>query len=69
MRAPDRLALLHRVTRALAGCGLDVRTAHISALGADAVGAFYVVGPDGGKLLDPALRRLVEDAVLAATSP
>ena len=66
VRAPDRLGVLHRITAALAGCGLDVRTAHISTLGADAVDAFYVVGPDGGKLEDPVLRELVVDTVLAA---
>ncbi len=42
IRAPDATGLLHRVTRALEQCGLDVRTAHISTLGADVVDAFYV---------------------------
>ena len=66
VRAPDALGLLHRVTAALAGCGLDVRTAHISTLGADVVDAFYLVGPDGGPLHDPALRERVRGQVLAA---
>ncbi len=66
VRAPDRLGVLHRITAAIAAAGLDVRTAHISTLGADAVDAFYVVGPDGGKLVDPVLRELVRDGVQAA---
>ena len=66
VRAPDALGVLHRITAALARCGLDVRTAHISTLGADAVDAFYLVGPDGGPLTDPPQRRLVCRAVLDA---
>jgi len=66
VRATDGLGVLHRITRALASCELDVRTAHISTLGADVVDAFYVVGPDGGKLTDPDLRASVSHAVLAA---
>ena len=65
VRAPDAVGVLHRITNALADCGLDVRTAHISSLGADVVDAFYVVGPDGGKLADQALRARVQSSVLA----
>jgi [protein-PII] uridylyltransferase len=66
VRARDGLGILHRITAALDACGLDVRTAHISTLGADVVDAFYVVGPDGHKLEDPALRERIERDVLAA---
>ncbi len=66
VRAADALGVLHRITGALSDCGLDVRTAHVSTLGADVVDAFYVVGPDGGKLVDPALRARVADRVCAA---
>ncbi|MBK5306697.1 MAG: [protein-PII] uridylyltransferase [Frankiaceae bacterium] len=66
VRAPDGLGILHRITAALDACALDVRTAHISTLGADVVDAFYVVGSDGTKLTDVALREHVEQAVLAA---
>ncbi|MCW2616123.1 MAG: (Protein-PII) uridylyltransferase, partial [Frankiales bacterium] len=68
VRARDALGVLHRITSAVSSCGLDVRTAHISTLGADVVDAFYVVGPDGAKLEDPVLRTLVHDAVLAVLS-
>ena len=66
VRAADALGVLHRITGALAAAGLDLRTAHISTLGADVVDAFYVVGPDGGKLADPDDRARVQDEVLAA---
>jgi [protein-PII] uridylyltransferase len=66
VHAADGLGVLHRITSALARAGLDVRTAHISTLGADVVDAFYVVGPDGGKVVDPALRQRVREQVLAA---
>jgi len=66
VRAQDGRGVLHRIAEALDGCGLDVRTAHISSLGADVVDAFYVVGPDGGKLTDPELRSTVCREVLAA---
>ena len=68
VRAPDRLGVLHRITTALTGCGLDVQSAHISSLGADVVDAFYVVGPDGAPLTDADLRMHVEAAVLAAVT-
>ena len=65
VRAPDGLGVLHRITAVLGVHGLDVRSAHVSTLGADVVDAFYVAGPDG-KLTDPGARdRLVAD-VLAA---
>ena len=66
VRAPDGIGVLHRIAVALERCGLDVRTAHISSLGADVVDAFYVVGPDGRPLTDPDLRARVGREVLAA---
>jgi [protein-PII] uridylyltransferase len=68
VRAPDALGILHRITAALDESGLDVRTAHISTLGHDVVDAFYVVGPDGGKLTDASLRAQVEKDLLNALS-
>lgn len=66
VRAHDTAGLLHRVAAALGGCGLDVRSARVSTFGAEAVDAFYVSGPDGGRLTDTGRRRQVEQAVLAA---
>jgi [protein-PII] uridylyltransferase len=66
VHAADALGVLHRITGALTATGVDVRTAHISTLGADVVDAFYVVDPDGGTLTDLALRRRVEQDLLTA---
>ncbi|MEX2253070.1 MAG: ACT domain-containing protein, partial [Thermoleophilaceae bacterium] len=66
VHAADALGVLHRITAALAAARLDVRSAHISTLGADVVDAFYVVGPNGAKVQDPALRGRIEAGLLAA---
>ena len=49
VRAPDGIALLYRVTRALSRLGLDIRTAKVTTLGHEVVDAFSVVRlqPDG----------------------
>ena len=60
VRAPDELGLLHRVTEVLDRFGLDVRSAHISTLGADVVDAFYVP-----VLTDPTARAALERELLA----
>ena len=61
VRAPDELGVLHRITAVLEAHGLDVRSAHISTLGADVVDAFYVT-----VLADPLARdSLVEDLLTA----
>jgi [protein-PII] uridylyltransferase len=69
VRAPDGLGILHRITAALDACGLDVRTAHISTLGADVVDAFYVVGADGKKVSDQAVRDRIAERILSALTP
>jgi len=63
VRAPDELGLLHRITAVLDEFGLDVRSAHISTLGADAVDAFYV------PVLSDSAQRDALVAALLATLP
>ncbi|WP_433858459.1 [protein-PII] uridylyltransferase [Streptomyces kronopolitis] len=58
VRAQDAHGLLHRIGRALETAGVTVRSAHISTLGANAVDAFYVTGPDGEPLTDTAAHEL-----------
>ncbi|HZX38285.1 MAG TPA: ACT domain-containing protein, partial [Streptomyces sp.] len=50
VRAQDAPGLLHRIGRALDESALRVRSAHVSTLGANAVDAFYVTGPEGAPL-------------------
>ncbi|MBV9039455.1 MAG: [protein-PII] uridylyltransferase, partial [Acidimicrobiia bacterium] len=65
VRAPDGIAVLYRITRALADLGLDVRHAKVATLGAEVVDAFYVVDNAGGKV-PPSRRQEVQRAVLTA---
>ncbi|MFG2028442.1 [protein-PII] uridylyltransferase [Streptomyces sp. NPDC048825] len=50
VRAHDAPGLLHRIGRALEDADVRVRSAHVSTLGANAVDAFYVTGPEGAPL-------------------
>jgi [protein-PII] uridylyltransferase len=66
VRAHDRPGLLWRIGRALGACGLQVRTAQVDTLGAEAVDVFYVVDAAGRPLTDPAALSAVREEVLAA---
>ncbi|MEO6121664.1 MAG: HD domain-containing protein, partial [Acidimicrobiales bacterium] len=66
VRAPDGVGVLYRITRALAECRLDLRTAKVATLGHEVVDAFYVTEADGTNLDDPQRRAVVERAVLEA---
>ncbi|MEB3960353.1 [protein-PII] uridylyltransferase [Streptomyces kunmingensis] len=50
VRAQDAPGLLHRIGRAFEVSDVRVRSAHVSTLGANAVDAFYVTGPEGAPL-------------------
>ncbi|KUJ39984.1 [protein-PII] uridylyltransferase [Streptomyces sp. MI02-2A] len=50
VRAQDAPGLLFRIGRALEKCGVRVRSAHVSTLGANAVDAFYVTTATGAPL-------------------
>jgi [protein-PII] uridylyltransferase len=66
VRAADRAGLLYRLTAAIAEEGLDVTSARIETLGADAVDCFYVCNPSGSPV-EPAQRARVDEALVAAT--
>ncbi|MGY1812150.1 [protein-PII] uridylyltransferase [Blastococcus sp. SYSU D00820] len=66
VRAADRAGLLYRLTAALADEGLDVTSARIETLGADAADYFYVSNPSGTPI-DVARRARVEAALVEAT--
>jgi [protein-PII] uridylyltransferase len=63
VRAEDFVGQLHRITRALVECNLDVTSAKVSTFGSAVVDAFYVRGPDGGKVTDPGLIAALESAI------
>jgi [protein-PII] uridylyltransferase len=66
VRAGDRAGLLYRLTAAITGEGLDVTSARIETLGADAVDSFYVCNPSGSAV-DADQRERVDAALVAAT--
>ena len=53
--APDRMALLYDLARAIARLDLDIHLARIATAGGKVADVFFLRGPDGGKLTDPAL--------------
>jgi [protein-PII] uridylyltransferase len=65
VRAEDIVGQLHRITRALVECHLDVTSAKVSTFGSAVVDAFYVRGPDGRKLTEASQIAAVERAVEA----
>jgi len=65
VRAHDQPGLLHRLATAIGAHGVDIRSARVSTLGAEAVDVFYLVGDDGCPLPLPAARELAT-AVRAA---
>jgi [protein-PII] uridylyltransferase len=66
VQAPDRMGLLYRITQALLDCDLDIVSAKVETLGADAFDAFYVRNRHGEKVMDGAHLAEVERAVLHA---
>ena len=66
VRAHDEPGLLWRIGRALGGCGLDVRSARVETLGAEAVDVFYVADENGQPLTGRDARSATVEAVLAA---
>ena len=62
VRAEDVVGQLHRITQSLVDFRLDVISARVSTFGSAVVDAFYVRGPDGGKVTDA---RLIGELELA----
>ena len=46
VRAPDKIGILHRITKALGELGLDIRHAKIQTMGNEVVDTFYVRNAD-----------------------
>ena len=68
VRAPNRIGVLHRITRAIADLGLDIRHATVQSLGEDVVDTFYVLGRNGRLVTDEFHRAEIRRAVLFAVS-
>lgn len=64
VRAPDMVGVLHRITKAIADCGLDIRHARVLTLGNEVVDSFYVREPNGGRIDDEAYKNEISRAIL-----
>jgi len=68
VRAPDKIGILHRITKSLGELGLDIRHAKIQTMGNEVVDTFYVRTADRLKVTDPFHLTEVERAVLHSIS-
>jgi [protein-PII] uridylyltransferase len=68
VRCPTAPGVLHRITKALAEVGLDIRHATVQTIGMEVVDTFYVRCWDGSLVDDDPHRREIERAVLHAVS-
>jgi [protein-PII] uridylyltransferase len=64
VHAPDTVGILYKLTQALSGLDLDIRTAKVQTLGHRVVDSFYVRSADGDKVTDPAHLQEIERAIL-----
>ncbi|WP_233153451.1 [protein-PII] uridylyltransferase [Kineosporia sp. R_H_3] len=69
VRAADRPGLLHAVGTALAGVGVDLRSAHVATHAGQAVDVLYVGEPGGGMLAPSRVAAAVAALVDAGTMP
>jgi [protein-PII] uridylyltransferase len=61
--------LLHAIGSALAGVGVDLRSAHVATHAGQAVDVLYVSEPDGGRLSPPRVAETVSALVDAGRRP
>ena len=66
VRAPDTVGVLHRITKAIADLGLDIRHARVLTLGNEVVDAFYVRESGGGRITDDVYKKEISRAILFA---
>lgn len=66
VRAPDMVGVLHRITRAIADLGLDIRHARVLTLGNEVVDAFYVRESSGQCITDSEYKSEISRAILYA---
>jgi len=69
VRAADRPGLLHALGRALAGEGIDIRSAHVATYAAQAVDVLYLAEPTGERLSPPRVAMAVAALSDAAEVP
>jgi [protein-PII] uridylyltransferase len=68
VRCTSKIGILHRITKALAEVGLDIRHATVQTIGLEVVDTFYVRNWEGQPITDPFHRGEIERAILHAVS-
>lgn len=68
VRAPDRLGLLHVITKTLTDAGCDVNLAKVATYGTRVVDAFYVRDLNGERIEDPHVVRHLQEMLIRAVS-
>ncbi len=68
VRAPTKIGILHRITKALAELGLDIRHATVQTIGMEVVDTFYVRTWSGELVTDDFHRAEIVRAVLHAVT-
>jgi [protein-PII] uridylyltransferase len=68
VRCTTRIGILHRITKALAEVGLDIRHATVQTIGLEVVDTFYVRNWFGQPITDTAHRSEIERAILHAVA-
>jgi [protein-PII] uridylyltransferase len=66
VRAPTKIGILYRITKALAEMGLDIRHATVQTIGVDVVDTFYVRTGNGDLVTEAFHRTEIERAILHA---
>jgi [protein-PII] uridylyltransferase len=66
VRCTTKIGILHRITKALAEVGLDIRHATVQTIGLEVVDTFYVRNWSGERIEDPHHRAEIERAILHA---
>ena len=67
VRAPDKVGILHRISKAIGELGLDIRHATVQTIGMEVVDTFYVRANDA-LVTDPAHRKEIKRALLHAVA-
>jgi [protein-PII] uridylyltransferase len=68
VRCTTKIGILHRITKALAEVGLDIRHATVQTVGLEVVDTFYVRNWSAELITDPAHRVEIERAILHAVA-
>lgn len=68
VQAVSKIGILHRITKALAEVGLDIRHATVQTIGMEVVDTFYVRTREGGLVTSSPHRKEIQKALLHAVS-